>query len=108
MRIDVDQYTHNCHTCHRMKPSRHTPFGVLCPLPIPDRPWQDISMDFVMGLAWSNGCDAIWVVVDRLTKEQHLVPCQMDVDAKELANLFIAHIFWLHSLPLTIISDRGP
>jgi hypothetical protein len=50
-------------------------------------------MDFVMGLPWSNGCDAIWVVVDRLTKERHLVPCRTDVDAKELANLFIAHIF---------------
>jgi transposase InsO family protein len=54
-----------------------------------------------------NGCDAIWVVVDCLTKERHLVPCQTDIDAKELANLFIAHIFRLHGLPLTIISDRG-
>jgi transposase InsO family protein len=65
-------------------------------------------MDCVTGLPWSNGCDAIWVVVDRLTKERHLVPCRTDVDAKELANLFIAHIFRLHGLPLTIISDRGP
>jgi hypothetical protein len=65
-------------------------------------------MDVVMGLPWSNGCDAIWVVVDCLTKEQHLVPCQTDIDAKGLANLFIAHIFQVHSLPLTIISNRGP
>jgi hypothetical protein len=108
MRTDIDRYTHNCHTCQCTKPSRHAPFGVLRPLPIPDRPWQDISMDFVTGLPWSNGCYAIWVVVDHLTKEQHLVPCRMDVDAKELANLFIAHIFRLHGLPLTIISDRGP
>jgi hypothetical protein len=108
MRTDVDCYTRNCHTCQCTKPSRHALFGVLRPLPIPDRPWQDISMDFVMGLPWSNGCDAIWVVVDRLTKERHLVPCRMDVDAKELANLFIAHIFQLYGLPLTIISDRGP
>jgi transposase InsO family protein len=108
MRTDVDRYTRNCHTCQRTKPSRHAPFGVLRPLPIPDRPWQDISMDFVTVLPWSNGCDAIWVVVDHLTKERHLVPCRMDVDAKELPNLFIAHIFRLHGLPLTIISDRGP
>jgi hypothetical protein len=65
-------------------------------------------MDFVTGLPWSNGCDAIWVVVDRLSKEQHLVLCRTDVNAKELANLFIAHIFRLHGLLLTIISDRGP
>jgi transposase InsO family protein len=108
MRADVDRYTRNCHTCQRSKPNRHAPFGVLRPLPIPERPWQDISMDFITGLPWSDGCDAIWVVVDRLTKERHLIPCRTDVDAKELANRFIAHIFRLHGLPLTIISDRGP
>jgi hypothetical protein len=65
-------------------------------------------MDFVTGLPWWNGCDAIWVVVDRLTKEQQLVPCRIDIDTKELANVFITHIFRVHSLPLTIISNRGP
>jgi hypothetical protein len=69
MHADVDRYTRNCHTCQRSKSNRHAPFGKLRPLPIPERPWQDISMDFVTGLPWSNGYDAIWVVVDRLTKE---------------------------------------
>jgi hypothetical protein len=69
MRTDIDRYTRNCYTFQPTKASRHARFGVLCPLPIPDRPWQDISMDFVMGLPWSNGCDAIWVVVDCFTKE---------------------------------------
>jgi hypothetical protein len=77
-------------------------------LPTPDRPWQDILMHFVMGLPWSNGCDAIWVVVDHLTKERHLLPCRMDIETKGSPNLFIAHIFRLHGLPLTIISNRGP
>jgi hypothetical protein len=91
-----------------MKPSRHVLFGVLHPLPIPDRTWQDILIDFLIGFPWSNGGDNIWVVVDCLTKERHLVPCRMDVDTKGLAKLFIAHIFQLHGIPLTIISDRGP
>jgi transposase InsO family protein len=65
-------------------------------------------MDFITRLPWSNACDAIWVVVHRLTKERHLIPCRTDVDTTELANLFIAHIFCLHGLPLTIISNRGP
>jgi hypothetical protein len=50
MRTDIDCYTCNCHTCQCMKLSRYAPFGVLRPLPILDRPWQDISMDFVTGL----------------------------------------------------------
>jgi hypothetical protein len=65
-------------------------------------------MDFVIGLPWSNGCNTIWVVMDYLTKEQYLVPCQMDINTKELANLFIAYIFQHHSLTSTIISNRGP
>ena len=64
-------------------------------------------MDFVVGLPWSNGCDAIWVVINRLTKQRHLVPCTSTVDAKDLANLFIQWVFCLHGLPKTITSDRG-
>jgi hypothetical protein len=108
MHADVDRYTHNCHTCQCSKLNWHVPFGVLRLLPIPECPWQDISMDFITRLPWSNGCDTIWVVVDQLTKKWHLIPYCTDVDAKELANLFIAHIFCLHGLPLTIISDQGP
>jgi hypothetical protein len=108
MRKDVDRFVRNCHTCQRSRTSRHAPYGILRPLPIPDRPWQDISMDFVTGLPWSNGCDAIWVVVDRLTKARHLIPCRTIIDSKDLADLFLNHIFCLHGLPLSIVSDRGP
>ena len=65
-------------------------------------------MDFVTGLPWSNGNDAIWVVVDRLTKMRHLVPCRTTIDAPSLADLFLDNIWKPHGLPLTIISDRGP
>src|SRR5690606_22736907 len=87
---------------------RHAPYGVLKPLPIPTKPWQDISMDFVTRLTSSEGCDAIWIVVCRLRKQRHLIPCRTDIDAKELADMFIKEVFRLHGLPLTIISDRGP
>ena len=65
-------------------------------------------MDFVTGLPESQGFDAIWVVVDRLTKMRHLVPCNTTIDSEGLAELFIKEIFRLHGLPDTIISDRGP
>jgi len=88
--------------------SRHAPFAVLRPLAIPQQPWQDILMDFVMGLPRSKDHDAIWVVVDRLTKQRHLVPCSTTVDTSDLASLFLQHVFRLHGLPRTITSDRGP
>ena len=65
-------------------------------------------MDFVVGLPASDGFDAFRVVVDHLTKQRNFVPCRSDVDAEALADLFLAHVFRLHGLPLSIISDCGP
>jgi len=65
-------------------------------------------MDFVTGLPRSKDHDAIWVVVDRLTKQRHLVPCSTTVDARDLADLFLQHVFRLQGLPRTITSDQGP
>jgi hypothetical protein len=62
-------------------------------------------MDFMIGLPVSEGYDAIWVVINRLTKMRHFIPCSTTVDAKELANLFIMNIFCLYGLPNSIISD---
>ena len=87
---------------------RHSSFGILKPLSIPDRPWQSISMDFVTGLPWLEGWDTIWVVVDRLTKTRHLIACRSNIDVKGLADLFLRHVFSLHGLPDSIVSDRGP
>jgi hypothetical protein len=108
MRQNVEPYVRNCQTCQRARTSRHAPFGILRPLPIPDQPWQDISMDLVTGLPTSKKCDTIWVVVERLTKARHLIPCESTIDAEGLADLFLQHVFKLHGLPLTIVSDRGP
>ena len=65
-------------------------------------------MDFVTGLPRSCGYDAIWLVINRLTKTCYLVPCCTTVDTADLADMFIEHIFRLHSLPSSIVSDCGP
>jgi transposase InsO family protein len=65
-------------------------------------------MDFVVGLPESEGFNAIWVVVDRLTKMRHLVPCTDTVDGKKLGEMYVKEVFRLHGLPETIVSDRGP
>ena len=107
MRRSVERYINNCHVCKRIKSGRHSPYGLLKPLPVPARPWQDISWDFVTGLPESNGYNAVLVVIDRLTKMRHLIACREQLTATDLANLFIENIWRLHGLPNTIISDRG-
>jgi len=108
MRKEIRQYMGNFHICQRSRTTRHAPFGILRPLSGPYRPWQDISIDFVIGLSWSNGNDVIRVVVDRLTKMRHLVPCHTTINAPSLADLFLNNIWKHNGLPQTIISDRGP
>jgi len=64
-------------------------------------------MDFITDLPKSNGYDTILVVIDRLTKMSHFIPCSKDLDAWQFANIFMKEIVWLHGLPHGIISDRG-
>ena len=105
---DVDRFICTCHTCQRSRTSRHAPFGILQPLPIPDRgAWRHILMDFITGLLWSNGFNAILVIVCRLIKMRHFIPCWDTCMVEQLAELYVRYIFRLHRLPRTIISDRG-
>ena len=64
-------------------------------------------MDFITDLPESGGHDAILVVVDRLTKMSHFIPCRKDINAKQFAIVFLKEIFRLHGLPRDIITDRG-
>jgi hypothetical protein len=105
---EVDQYVWNCHSCQRSRTSRHATFGVVCPLPVPEKPWEDILMDFVVGLPEWEGFHTVSVVVDRLSKMRHFVPCHTTIDAVELAKQFLQEVVRLHGLQRTIISDRGP
>lgn len=107
MRKFINRYVSNCPVCKRAKPSHQAPTGHLKPLQIPQRPWSSISMDFIVGLPSSNGYNAIWVIVDRLTKMAHFVPCKDSINAQELASAFTKDVFRLHGLPDEIISDRG-
>jgi hypothetical protein len=105
MRNDVDRYIRISHTCQRSKATHGKTHGLLRLLEVPEQLGMDLSMDFIFGLRESAGFNAVWVVVDRLMKMQHLVPCTDKLERKKLGETYIKELFTLHRLPETIASD---
>ena len=108
MKADIIEYCRTCDVCQKTKTPNFTKFGFLIPNPIPARPYQSISMDFIVNLPWSNGYNAIFVVVDRLSKQGSFIPCTTGLSAEEFAELFVRHIVCRFGLPDSIITDRDP
>lgn len=100
-------YVRGCADCNRAKTFPSKPAGPLRPNPIPDRRWQIMSVDLIAPLPRSHGSDAILVVVDRLSKRAHFIPTTTEVDSLGIARLFRDHVWKLHGLPDTVLSDRG-
>ena len=84
------------------------PVRALNPLPVPDAPWDTISVDFIVELPESKGKDAIMVVVDSVTKCGHFMDTVTTLSAAGTAGLYVQHIWKHHGLPKKAVSDRGP
>jgi hypothetical protein len=84
------------------------PGGLLQPLNIPDCKWDDISMDFIVGLPMT-ACkfDSIWVIMDRFTKSAHFIPINTNYDVQKYAKIYVTPVLCLHGVLKMIISDRG-
>jgi hypothetical protein len=95
-------------TCQRVKAEHQTPVGLLQPLKILEWKWEEIGMDFIVGLPRTQaGYDSIWVIVDRLTKVVDFIPAKMTYSGAKLAELYMSRIVCLHGVPEKIVSDRG-
>jgi hypothetical protein len=108
MKSEIAKYVSECDTCQRIKASHLKVAGTLQPLPIPSWKWEDLSMDFIVGLPnTSRHHDSIWVIVDRLTKTTHFLPIHTTHKTEKYADIYIDQIVRLHGVPRTILSDRG-
>ena len=107
MHHTIARYIRNCDTCARIILARHAPYGLLQPLEVPIRQWSSVSLNLITGLLMSNSHDVLLVVVDRLSKMAHYIPSSMNVTSKGLAHLYFDHIFRLHGIPDSVISERG-
>ncbi|CAA7267179.1 unnamed protein product [Cyclocybe aegerita] len=101
----VKDYVNSCVICNRVKPRHHQPYGLLKQLPVPERPWNSISMDLIEKLPPSAGFTDILVIVDRLTKQAVFVPTHSDLTAVKLAELFVLNVFSKHGVPSHVTSE---
>jgi hypothetical protein len=108
MKWEIAKYVSECDTCQRVKANHLRPARSLQLLSIPEWKWENICMDFIVGLPRTlRGYNSIWVIVDRLTKSAHFIPISTTNRVRQYAELYISHIIRYHGIPKTIISDRG-
>ncbi|GKA69579.1 transposon ty3-I gag-pol polyprotein [Tanacetum coccineum] len=106
MHQDVNRFVKGCILCSTSKPSNRK-VGLYTPLPVPSRPWESISMDFLGGLPKTRrGNDYLFVIVDRFSKMVVLIACKKTVTGEEAARLFFENVWKIFGLPKSIISDR--
>lgn len=108
MREDVEAYMKTCLVCQQDKVENQLPPGLLEPLPILDKPWESVSMDFIVGLPPSKGCGWILIVVDRFSKYGVFIPASKDCTTEQAAQLFLKYVVKYWGLLKTIVSDRDP
>lgn len=106
LRENVAQFVAKCVDCQVTKYEAKQLAGLLCPLPVPSRPWEDLSLDFIAGLPSYHGNTMILVVVDRFSKGIHLGMLLANHTTSGVASLFIDIVTKIHGIPRSLVSDR--
>ncbi|WVZ52417.1 hypothetical protein U9M48_003473 [Paspalum notatum var. saurae] len=106
MKHEVAEYVALCDVCQRVKAEHQKPAGLLQPLKIPEWKWEEIGMDFIVGLPHTqSGFDSIWVVVDRLTKVAHFIPIKTTYSGAKLAEFISSTDRWQIERTNQILED---
>jgi hypothetical protein len=100
MKKDVADYITKCMECQKVNVEHRHPMGLLQPLPIPEKKWEVITIDFITKLPGQQD------EVDKLTKASHLVPMKTTHTTTSTAEIYMRQIARLHGIPKTIVSDR--
>jgi hypothetical protein len=113
--VHIEKYINHkvsiCARCQFANARRHRPYGALQPLPVPEGPWQEISMDFITDLPPSRNnkavYDAILVIVDRFSKMSLYIQAEKTWRAEDLADSFVERVISRFGVPKGVVSDRG-
>jgi hypothetical protein len=104
MKREIAEHVAICDSCQRIRVEHQRPAGLLQLLRIPQWKWDEIGMDFIVGLPRTRaGYDSIWVVVDRLNKSAHFIPIKTNYNSAVLAELYMSRIVCLHGVPKKIV-----
>jgi len=104
---EMGRYVDRCDACQRYKNQSKVLAEKLIPNAILEKPWSHILVDFITKLLLAQGYDTILVVYDCFSKMAHFIATTEKTSAEGLAKLFQDHVWKLHRLPESIISDRG-
>ena len=105
---DIRRFIRNCDVCGDATVWRNKKLGLLKPLPVPDRIWSEITIDFITGLPVSQGCSTIQVITDRLSKAKSYERVEEGgLTAEASAMRFLDRHVRYHGFPRSIVSDRG-
>ena len=107
MKRHVGDFVQRCLTCQQVKVEHQKPAGLLQPLEVAEWKWEHATIDFVTHLPQTpQRHDAVWVIVDRLTKSAHFLAVRITFTLERFFRLYIREIVRLHGVPVSIVSDR--
>ena len=109
MKRQVGDFVRRCLTCQQVKAEHQKLTRLLEPLEVAEWKWEHVTMDFVTHLPRTQQKhDAVWVIVDRLTKSAHFLAMRMAFSLERFCRFYIREIVRLHGVPVSIVSDREP
>jgi hypothetical protein len=108
MKRETAPYVSECDTCRKVNADYMKPRELLQPFSIPYWKWEDLNMDFIVGLPMTvRKFNSIWVVIDRFNTSTHFIPMHTRFTIEKYGEIYIACILCLHGVPKMIVSDQA-